>query len=120
MSHKLQMAVDDHLRGVRLSDVKAPFIIALPLSELRRREAVAPAIMVPVINVFAQEDEVHSGRSLLAQLDQERVGGRTTGASLRGEQLNHDGSLRPGARKKAQGENEGGNQYVKSFLHDTG
>ena len=114
------MAVDYHLRGVRPSHMKMFLVIALPLAELRRGEAIAPSIVVPVVNVFAQEDELHSGRSLLAQLHQQRVGGRATGAALRGEQLNYDRSLRPGAREKAQGENEGGNQYVKSFLHDTG
>ena len=98
VAETLQMAVDYHLRGVRVRHMKMAFIIALPLGELRRGEAVAPSIMVPVVNVLAQEDEVHAGRSLLAQLDQERVGRRATGASLRGEQLNHDRSLRPGAR----------------------
>src|SRR5664279_586480 len=110
VSDKLEMAVDYHLRGVRPSHMKMLFIIALPLAELRRGEAIAPAIMVPVVNVFAQEDEVHSGRSLLAQLDQKRVGGRTTGASLRGEKLHYDRSLCPGARGKAQPENDGGDQ----------
>jgi hypothetical protein len=76
--------------------------------------------MVPVVNVFAQKDKVHSRRSFLAQLDQQRVGGRTTGAALRGEQLHYDGSLRPGAREKAQAENEAADQYVKNFFHDTG
>jgi hypothetical protein len=76
--------------------------------------------MVPVVNVLAQKDKLHSGRSLLAQLDQERVGGRAGGAPLRGEQLDYDRSFCPGARGKAQAENDGGEQYVKNFFHDTG
>jgi hypothetical protein len=53
------MAIDYHLRGVYLS-MKMLFIVALPLAELRRGEAIGPAVMVPVVNVFAQKDKVHS------------------------------------------------------------
>jgi hypothetical protein len=76
--------------------------------------------MVPVVNMFPQKDKIHSGRSLLAQLDQEYVGWRAGGAPLRGEQLNYNRSFCPGARGKAQAENDGGEQCLKDFLHDTG
>ena len=99
------MAVDYHLRRVRVRDVKVRFITALPLRELRGGKSVAPSIMVPVVDMLAQKDEVYARQSFLAQLQQERVGWRATGASLGGEQFNDDRSLCPGAKTE---QHEGG------------
>lgn len=85
VADELGDAVDDHLGSVVAFEVEADAVLVLALGELVGREAVVPAELIPVVDVFAEDDDVGGGDGLVAEAEKECVGGRATGASLGGE-----------------------------------
>lgn len=89
---ELVRAVYHHLRGVGAIGAEALGVGGLALGELVGGEAVAPAEGVPIVDVFAEDDDVGGGDGLfMQQAREEGVGGRATGAALGGEELYEDG-----------------------------
>ena len=54
---ELDPAINDHLRGVDTSTRKGAGVVVLALREIARRVRVAPAEMVPVIDMFLEGDD---------------------------------------------------------------
>jgi malonate decarboxylase alpha subunit len=84
--HKFRGAIDHHLRRVRALGAESAGVGFLPLGIGMRTVGVAPPEPVPIIHVLAEHDH------LRIEGFQQPVGGRTTRASLAGEQLHQDGS----------------------------
>ena len=76
--------------------MEADAVLVLTLGELVGGEAVVPAELIPVVDVFAEDDDVGGGDGLLAEPEKERVGGWATGAALGGEELYEDRGARGG------------------------
>src|SRR5439155_18247080 len=67
-------------------------ILALPRGGLRHGERVAPAEVVPVVDLPGEGNDLDVVVRLIgAELAQEIVGGGTAGATFRGEELDEDG-----------------------------
>ncbi len=93
VADELGAAVDDHLRGINRAEVEARSVAALALGVVRRGEAVLPSQFIPVINVFAESDDLGAGDGLAQiKIDQQSVGGRATGAALGGKQFDQNGN----------------------------
>ncbi len=92
-------AVDDHLRGIDLPVAARLRVGLLARREGRMGERVLPPEIIPVIDRERQRDDV----GLAREIGQDRIGGRTRGAALTGEQF-EDG---PG-RLRQSGPNEEG------------
>ncbi len=76
-------AIDDHLWRIDFGDTETSRIFLLAFGKCRGREAIVPAQTVPVIDVFAENDDGAAvERALLLELREESVGGRTTRAAL--------------------------------------
>jgi hypothetical protein len=79
--------------------------------------------MIPVVDMFAQNDELDSGDRLVIQFLEKRVGGRTGGAPFGCEQLDQDGnsilirSWRTLAGGQARHESDRGQHCNKSGIH---
>src|SRR5271157_4634530 len=98
--------------------MKLPGVIVLAFAERRRRETVRPSDVVPVVNVLAQQDKLRAdGRALAAQVNQERVGGRATGAPFGSEQLNDHRSFSPGAGNKTHRDRDDREKQEWKRLH---
>ncbi len=67
--------VEDQLRGIVEIDVQPLTVLLLPLGELWGGEAVVPALAVPVVDVFAQGDDLGVVDGLVGKVDQKNVGG---------------------------------------------
>lgn len=66
-------------------------VVFLALGEVGRRKAVVPSEVVPVVDVFAEDDDVGAGDGLVAiELREEGVGGRATGAAFGGEEFDEN------------------------------
>src|SRR5512146_1521141 len=57
VADQFSTAVDDHLRGVDVSDAEPMSILLLALGESRGRKAIVPAEIVPVIDVLGENDD---------------------------------------------------------------
>ena len=89
---KLTGAVHHHLRRERAGDAELLRVALLPAAELRRREGVGPAIVVPIIDVFFEHDDLGAGDGLKAiQLGEEGIRRRAAQAALRGKELDQNG-----------------------------
>ena len=88
----LVLSVDDHLGGVDAVESELAAVFVLPLGPLMRGKRIAPAVLVPVVDVLAEHDDGGSGNGLFAvELGEQAVGGWATGAALGGEELDEDG-----------------------------
>jgi hypothetical protein len=86
------LAVDDHLRRVDVALAAAVGVRRLACRERRARERVAPAVMIPVVDVLTERDDVDARHGdLRRQIHQERVGRRATRAAFGREELHDDG-----------------------------
>ena len=84
------LPVHDHLRRVDVLDMSGQGVLVLAGVELRRRERIGPAQLVPIFHMLFQRDNAdarHGLRSLQAR--QQRIGGRAGRAGFAGEQF-HD------------------------------
>src|ERR1700722_10404468 len=82
----LAESVDDELRRVRGLKSESTNIVLLSFGECRGRVWVFPAIVVPIIHVFTEDDQLHAGHGLRrVQLFQQGIRGRTTGTTFGGE-----------------------------------
>jgi len=58
VADKLLGSVDDDLRRVDIGYLEACAVFTLPLGDVRGGEAVTPAVVVPVVDVLAEDDDV--------------------------------------------------------------
>ena len=65
VADELVSSVDDHLRRVDSVHFQALTYSRLPVGVLVRREAVVPALVVPVVHVLAQHDDLGAGDGLV-------------------------------------------------------
>ena len=87
-ANELGAAVNDHLWSVNAAAVNDSCVIFLAVREIGRGERVAPALAVPVINVFFEGDHFDTVEGLGAAKTREiGIGGRATGAAFGGEEL---------------------------------
>ena len=95
---EIRAAVYDHLRRVDPAASVHGGIAPLPRGILRIAQRVAPAEIVPIVDMQRERDHVGS----LGKLREEAVGGDAGGAALAGEEL-HDrlwrGRLRTGGAR---------------------
>jgi hypothetical protein len=82
-THDVGAAVDHHLRRVHRGAAELPRILTLALRRRRQLEAIAPAELVPVIDMEGQGQHVGTAR----QFPELRVRRRTGTAALRCEKL---------------------------------
>src|SRR5690348_4038036 len=88
-------SIDDELRSVGLFLAQGYFIRALAISECRRGVRIFPALLVPVSDVLAQNDQLSSwDRLVVIQALENDVGRRTAGATFRGKELDQHGDAR--------------------------
>ena len=79
-------AVDDELRRVNAIALEGARVLLLPLGPVVRGEGVAPAEMIPVIDVFFDGDDFDIVAAAgVVKLPEKSVGGRATGAALGSE-----------------------------------
>jgi hypothetical protein len=79
-------AVDHCLRGIG-----APAVAALAVAEERVGPRIAPAEVVPVVDMLGEDEKLHAREGLLlVQSGQDGVGGRAARAALGGEELDQD------------------------------
>ena len=99
---ELGAAGDHHLRGVDVVEVELRAVLALAAGEEGRGESVAPAEVVPVVDVLLKDDDLGGGDGLVVvEPGEEGVGGRAARTTLGGEELDEDGGAgrgRLGAR----------------------
>ncbi len=87
-----RVAVDDHLWRVRGLEIHRVDVAVLALGELRGGIFVFPAVMVPVVDVLAQNDQLSASDGLaFVHVADELVDGRTAGAAFGGEEFEQDG-----------------------------
>src|SRR5947209_4431521 len=87
----LPLAIDDDLRGIDGGEPEELGITTLALGRSRAGERVLPAEPVPVVDMERECQHLRTAR----ELGQQRIGRRTRGATLGGEELDND---RPFAR----------------------
>jgi hypothetical protein len=91
----LTYAIDDHLRGVDVVQAKPASIVALALSPFVGRMWVFPAKVVPIIDVFTENNDVRPRKGLVAiELGEQAIGRRAAGASFRSKEFDQDGARR--------------------------
>ena len=88
---ELGLAVDDGLGGVDAVEREALAVTLLAGGEGGGGVGVVPAEAIPVVDVFAEDDELDAGEGLLIELGQDAVSRGTTGAALGGEEFDEDG-----------------------------
>ena len=97
---ELNATVDDHLRSVDAAVREGGGVGFLAASEVGRGERIAPAEVIPIVNVLFESDDFGSVDGLLlGQLFEERIGRRATGAAFGGEEFDEDGSTGRGIRR---------------------
>ena len=80
---KFHVSIHNHLGCVRTTEAETIRIIGLTNRELMRGVGVSPSVVVPVINVFAEDNEVGTAHGLGAiEFFQQGVGGRAARAAL--------------------------------------
>jgi len=90
---ELNAAVDDHLGSVHAAVGESGGVGFLAASEVGRGERVAPAEVIPIVDVLFESDDFGAVDGLfLGQLFEERIGRRATGAAFGGEEFDEDGS----------------------------
>src|SRR5205085_5300597 len=83
VADKFLLAVDDHLRGIWSWDAKPASVLLMTIRIFTRGKPVAPSRPIPIVHVFAENDDLAlRSRSLRVKLAQEFVGGRTARASF--------------------------------------
>jgi len=108
-ARKLDLAVDDHLRGVdaterapalagRRPQPPGPHVVRLPPRERLRRERIAPAEVVPVVDVEGERHDLVPAEPARRQTADDLVRRRTRAAPLRREQLDQHDAVPRGGR----------------------
>lgn len=92
IADKLDTAIDDHLRRVDATARKGVGVVVLALGQIARRVGVAPAEMIPVVDVFLEGEDFDVFEGLvLAEFLEEQVGGRTTRAAFGSKEFDDNG-----------------------------
>ena len=98
---ELNATVDDHLRSVDAAVREGGGVGFLAASEVGRGERIAPAEVIPIVNVLFESDDFGSVDGLLlGQLFEERIGRRATGAAFGSEEFDEDRLRGSGPRKR--------------------
>ena len=88
---KLLGAVDNHLRGINLVEREVNRVVALPFGHCVEGKWIAPAEVIPVGDVLAEDDGLRSGNELgRVEASEERVGRRAVGTAFGGEELDQN------------------------------
>ena len=91
ISHKLRRAINDGLRGVDGIEMESAAVLVLALVDFIEREGIAPAEVIPVSDVLAEDDGLGAGNGLFGvEFFEKTVGGRAVGAAFRGEQFDQN------------------------------
>ena len=86
--HDLLFSIDHHLRRVDAIKGKPGAIFLLPLIHLLQRERIAPSQLVPIRDVFAEDDRLRAGNELgRVQPREKGVSRGAIGAAFRGEEF---------------------------------
>ena len=89
---ELRVTIDNHLGSVHAALRNDGGIVFLAAGEIGRREGVVPTETVPVIDVLFENEDLDAVEGLfVAELLEEGIGGRTTGAAFGGEEFDDDG-----------------------------
>ena len=89
---ELSVSIDDHLGSVDAAVRNDGGVVFVAAGEIGRRERVTPTEMIPIIDVLFESDDLDAVEGLLlAELLEEGIGGRTTGAAFGGEEFDDDG-----------------------------
>ena len=89
---KLLGTVNNHLRRIDFIERKVTRVLILPLRHGLGREGVAPAQVIPVSDMLAEDDGLRAGHELGGLKPcQQSVSRWTIGAALRGKQLDKNG-----------------------------
>ena len=92
VSGKFNVSIHDHLGSVRGLQSKSADISCLAFGQCRGGVRIFPAVMIPIIHVFAEHDELRTtNRRGSVHPFEEGVRRRTTGTAFRREQLNENG-----------------------------
>lgn len=101
---QLDVAVQYHLRGVRGLEAEGANVAVLAIGELGRGIDVFPAVLIPVVDVFAQDNEFSAVDGLgLVHAADEFVNGRAAGAAFGGEEFEEDGDAGGGVVGRGRG-----------------
>lgn len=91
-AYELSTSVDNHLRRIDATPRESVGVVVLTNGEIVGRIRIAPAEMVPVVDMFFEGDDLDAVEGLLvAELFEEQIGGRTAGAAFRGEEFDDHG-----------------------------
>ena len=113
-AHDVAPAIHYQLRRIGRLEMQSIDVVLLALGKDRRGEAVGPAQAVPVIDVFAENNEIGAGHGLgTIENFQKPVGRRTTRTSLGCEQFQQDGTAAGGRNRAGGGEQSCRNRYQK-------
>ena len=90
-ANKLLCTIDNHLRRVDIFERKLLRILILPVIHDVGREWIAPTLVIPISDVFAEHDGLRARNELCGLKACEQViGRRTIGAALRSEKLDEN------------------------------
>ena len=97
---KLLAAIDNHLRRVDTVEREMSGVAALPFRHGVKGEGIAPAEVIPVGNVFAENDGLGVGNELCGiEAGEESVGRGTVRATFRCEEFDENGLARGRCRR---------------------
>jgi hypothetical protein len=101
---ELSTAVDDHLWGVDAAIGEDAGVVLLAASEIGGGERVAPAEMVPVIDMLFERNDFYAVEGLiLTELFEKIIGGRAGGTAFGREEFEDDGLLGGGSLRGGEG-----------------
>jgi hypothetical protein len=91
---ELYAAVNYHLGSVNTAVLNSFRVLLLAFGKLRRREAIGPTQVVPIIDMFFESKDFDAVERLnVAEFFQKGVGSRATGAAFGSEEFDDDGLL---------------------------
>ena len=90
-ANKLNAAIDNHLRRIDATAWESVGVVVLTNGEIVGRIGIAPAEMVPIVDMFLEGNNLNAfERLLFAHLFQKQIGGRTTRAAFGREKFDDD------------------------------
>lgn len=98
-SNELFGAIDNHLWGVNFVERKLMRILILPIRHGVEREWIAPTLVIPICDVFAEDDGLRAGNELRClKACEQSVGRWTIGAAFRRKQFDKNRLILDGNR----------------------